>query len=148
MIYVNIHLYNCTSPCLTSKMTQYTVRFVRNIYYNKLGAVSWVKNFLPIPSHRSTHPTEKQTLAISQEFCEDCELFEVTLARGSESVFQWNVWILLRSTYVIPRPGVPRHICRLQNHGYLQNLQQSYSKASIYNLILFWCTVHPRICSN
>ena len=36
------------------------------------------------------------------------------LARGSESVFQWDVWIDLGSSagslYVIRRPSVPRHV--------------------------------------
>ena len=38
-------------------------------------------------------------------------------SRGPKSVFQWDVWIgvqnflrKLRSPYVIPRPGVPRHM--------------------------------------
>ena len=54
--------------------------------------------------HRSTHPTEKHTPTLSQEFCADCELFELTsnphrtLAKGSESVFQWDVRICVGSS--------------------------------------------------
>ena len=54
--------------------------------------------------HRSTYPTEKQTPTTSEKFCADCELCEVIsnpyrpLEGGSESVFQWDVWICVGSS--------------------------------------------------
>ena len=68
-----------------------------------------------------------QTPTLSQEFCVGCEQFEViskpcrVLARGSESVFQWDVWICVGSSAesagslrnpLTRRGGVPRHIFR------------------------------------
>ena len=54
--------------------------------------------------HQSTHPTKKQNSTLSQELCAGCELFEVisnphrTLARGSEFVFLWDMWICVGSS--------------------------------------------------
>ena len=47
----------------------------------------------------STHPTEKQITTLSQEFCAGYVLLQIVrnphriLARESESVIQWDVWI-------------------------------------------------------
>ena len=49
--------------------------------------------------HRSSHPTEKQTPTLSQEFCSGYLLLQIVrypqnlFAKGSESVFQWIAWI-------------------------------------------------------
>ena len=60
-------------------------------------------NFSKTP-HISTYLTEKQTPTLSQEFCMGREQFEVIsnshiiLARGSESIFQWDTQICVRSS--------------------------------------------------
>ena len=72
-------------------------------------------------SRISVNPTQKWTPTLSQEFCAVYLLLQFKLfatrteflARGSESNFRWDIQICVGSsaeTYVIPRPGVPRHI--------------------------------------
>ena len=72
----------------------------------------------------STHPTEQQTSTLSQESCAGYLLLQSVrnphriLARGSESVFKWDVWIGVGSS--------------AENAGSLRNSETRRTPSIIY----------------